>query len=184
MMHIMPYPNFPHEIEAQFEAMFDPESGKDSVLLTPGSALPRSKLGSNVCYRRNLGKFGVLFTVSPRVTELVDVWERQGISLTDALVGKLLFGEVGAFGFPATPNGILIALNFEGARISELVVDTKELEKFAIAEATMYSHAGAKGSVILHDFNSDIEMARAKEAFIHSFGKIPLSLQGMIWTKN
>ena len=167
----MPYPNTLEEIEAQVEAVLDPRSGKDSLLLTPKS--PYSATITNKRLRSiNLFHFGKLFTID---SEIKDNAERLRYTACDADISVFLFG-ADYSAMLESPTHILTAVNHNGVMISEIVCDCNNFSLFTKAEAVLYSHAGPFGDVRVKEFNYESELNLARERYLAAFGKIPISL--------
>lgn len=60
--HIIPPPRPDEEMCAEFRAMMDPSSGRDCVLITPGSKVPEAYALSSELYRINVQPYGVMYT--------------------------------------------------------------------------------------------------------------------------
>lgn len=87
-------PDSPENVAGQFEAVLDPESSRDSVLLTPGEEAPFSneQAVEQGFEHIDLGEQGSLFTTNRRKAELA---RGKGADLTETDLNQILFNNAG-----------------------------------------------------------------------------------------
>jgi hypothetical protein len=95
---------------AQVAAILDPQSGRDTVLITPGSAMPTNIPQGVVVAQTSRG---VVITTDPAKVEMVD----QG---TEEDVGRALFG----YGYDQSLgfDSVGVATNQQGIPVAEVAI--------------------------------------------------------------
>lgn len=121
-------------IEAQVAALLDPNSARDTVLVTPGSPMPRSiPRGLTVAQTSR----GVVITKDPRKVDLID-------NGTDEQVGQALFG----YDYDQR-NGysdVATAEDANGVPVAELAVKPGDEQK-AMGLAEMLAPSGGRAKL-------------------------------------
>jgi hypothetical protein len=96
--------------DAQVAAILDPQSGRDTVLITPGSAMPTNiPQGLTVAQTRR----GIVITTDPAKVEMID----RG---TEEDVGRALFG----YGYDQSLgfDSVGVATDSQGVPVAEVAV--------------------------------------------------------------
>ena len=156
--HVIPPPSPDEQMLAQFEAMLDPSSGRDAVLVTPGSRVPDVELPAGV-ERVGVQPYGFIYTSNSHLAGDLRKASIEGLfsdpSCGDRLIGWALFQAAGVNGVPVQADVAVLALNAAGVRVSEVLADSSDVRALSIAEAVMRSHAGPDGRVAMEPINDE-----------------------------
>lgn len=121
-------------IEAQVAALLDPNSARDTVLVTPGSPMPRNiPRGLTVAQTSR----GVVITKDPRKVDLIN----KG---TDEQVGQALFGY--AYDQRNGYSDVATAEDANGIPVAELAVKPGDEQK-AMGLAEMLAPSGGRATL-------------------------------------
>lgn len=141
----VPPPSTSAEYQAEFDAMRDPQSSRDAVLITPYS----DGRVSSVSIPENAqvvdaGPAGTLVTTDPaKAAEAQDEVAQTG-ALSAESQGRLLFNGA-ADGIPEAGNAEVIGRNAEGVQATNIVVDTQNsaATQRAVDEAAAQNPGGS-----------------------------------------
>lgn len=164
---------------AEFEAMLDPSSGRDCVLITPGSRVPVEFANNWRLQRVNVQPYGVIYTNNQYVAaRLQDAAEQNAFvdrETADCLIGWALFQAAGWNGMPLNSDVYVSAYNKDDVQVSEVLADSSDTYALSVAEAVMRSHAGPEGYVKITEINIPAVMERSREWYERG-GGVPHSL--------
>lgn len=175
--HIIPPPMPDEEMVAEFEAMLDPSSGRDCVLITPGSRVPN--IYNSALIRVNVQPYGVMYTTnSALASELRELSAKNAFAdpqMGDLIIGRALFQAAGYNGIPEGADVYVSAYNQNKVQVSEVLADSKDLYALSVAEAVMRSHAGPEGYVEIAPIDLEKTWARCKDWYQRG-GGLPITL--------
>lgn len=180
--HIIPPPRPLDEIVAEFEAMYDLSSGRDAVLITPGSEVPI--LGASQKLERvNVQPYGFIYTNNPhtaaRLRQAADQNAFVNKEIADCLIGEALFQAAGYNGMPEGADVYVSAYNGVDVQVSEVLATSTDTYGLSVAEAVMRSHAGPTGYVKITPIDIDAVRERSKEWYERG-GGVPHTLKGLL----
>lgn len=176
--HIIPPPRPFEEIVAEFEAMYNPSSGRDAVLITPGSEVPPLDETQKL-ERVNVQPYGFIYTNNPHVAGRLQQAADQNAfvdkRIADCLIGEALFQAAGYNGMPPGADVYVSAYNEDDIQVSEVLADSSDTYGMSVAEAVMRSHAGPTGYVKITPIDVEAVKERSREWYERG-GGIPHSL--------
>ena len=159
--------------------MLDPSSGRDAVLITPGSRVPAEYENYFNLMRVNVQPYGVIYTNNKGLANMLGLQAAQNRFANkaegDLLIGRALFQAAGYNGIPEGADVFVSAYNKDGVQVSEVLAKFDDLYGLSVAEAVMRSHAGPDGYVEMKALNTDESWERCKDWYKRG-GGIPLTL--------
>lgn len=180
--HIIPPPRPFEEIIAEFEAMYDPSSGRDAVLITPGSEVPML-FKSRKLERVNVQPYGFIYTnnshVADRLQKAADQNAFADKEVADCLIGEALFQAAGYNGMPSGSDVYVSAYNKFDIQVSEVLANSTDPYGLSVAEAVMRSHAGPTGYVKITPIDIEEVRERSKEWYERG-GGVPHTLKDLL----
>jgi hypothetical protein len=180
--HIIPPPRPFEEIVAEFEAMYDPSSGRDAVLITPGSEVPALDEAQKL-ERVNVQPYGFIYTnnthTAERLRQAADQNAFANKEIADCLIGEALFQAAGYNGMPEGADVYVSAYNEFDIQVSEVLANSSDTYALSVAEAVMRSHAGSTGYVKITPIDIDEVRERSKEWYERG-GGVPHTLKDLM----
>ena len=177
--HIIPPPRPDEEIIAEFEAMMDLSSGRDCILITPGSRVPSQFAEHPRLIRINVQPYGFVYTSNAHLAAELRAHSASNdfanSKLGDLIIGKALFQAAGYYGIPDGSDVYVSAYNQNKVQVSEVLANSKDLYALSVAEAVMRSHAGPDGYVEIVPIDLEKSWDRCKDWYQRG-GGIPLTL--------
>jgi hypothetical protein len=177
--HIIPPPRPDEEMVAEFEAMLDPSSGRDCVLVTPGSRVPEEFAYDAVLLRVNVQPYGFIYTNNEALASKLRAHSSYNDfvnpELADKIIGEALFQAAGYNGIPEGADVYVSAYNQRGVQVSEVLANSRDLYALSVAEAVMRSHAGPEGHVEITLLDLDQSWDRCKTWYQRG-GGVPITL--------
>ena len=159
--------------------MLNPSSGRDCVLITPGSRVPEDYADDPRLQRVNVQPYGVIYTNNPHVADRLRNAADKNVfvdkEIADCLIGEALFQAAGYNGMPEGSDVYVSAYNRDNIQVSEVLANSSDIYALSVAEAVMRSHAGPDGYVKITDIDLPAVMDRSREWYERG-GGVPHSL--------
>jgi hypothetical protein len=129
-MRNIPTPEPQRYAQAQLAALLDPTSGRDTILITPGSPMPQSIPDGLIVARTSRG---IVITSNPDKIEMIDKGSERD-------VGMALFGY--AYDQGKGFDNVAVAMDAMGTPVAELAIKPGEEKKAMKAASALAPRGG------------------------------------------